>query len=360
MKISPPSRIYLAIIALAIATIGCRLAAGLLGNETTAPTPPGEAVSADITPTEAAPPTELPPTTAPPTEEPSLPEPTALPEATSPAEPLPTTGQEESCTDDVCVFTGYLSLLRPIGGEGRLAIDPSSRFGIYRPAREDSIRGVYFLNSTGTPVVAAADGKVIVAGDDSQSAYGRFRNTYGNLVIIQHKLPGFSGRIFTLYGHLSEVLVRVNDQVSAGERIGSVGGTGNVSGSTLLFEVRQGDNSYQSVRNPELWMAPLSDGSGQPQGAIAGRIVDADGNYVEISNIVIEELAGKKQPALDTFYTRTYTGKSLIGQGPFEENFAIGDLPPGPYQVTFSLNGFHQQEVEVVPGGITLVTFVLP
>lgn len=107
-------------------------------------------------------------------------------------------------------------------------------------------------------------------------------------------------------------------------------------------------------------MSPLLDEGGQTQGAIAGRIVDSDGNYIEISNVVIEQLSGPGQPALDTFYTRTYAGKSLIGQGPFEENFAFGDLPPGPYQVSFFLNSFQQQEVEVVPGGITLVTFVLP
>jgi murein DD-endopeptidase MepM/ murein hydrolase activator NlpD len=276
----------------------------------------------------------------------------------------PPTAESESlpsapCSDEVCIQAGYFLLQRPIGSDGRNTIDPTSRFGIYRSGPREANRGVYFLNSTGTPVLAAADGTVIVAGDDSQMPYGRYRNAYGNLVILKHDFPGFSQPVFTLYAHLSQVLVDVDDTVGAGEEIGLVGMSGDISGSVLYFEVRLGENSYQAARNPELWMELLPDESGQPQGAMAGRIMDENGKYINVANIILERLAGPGLPAIDQIYLRTYSGESLIGQDPLEENFAVGSLPAGEYQISFLMNGMQQKVVEVQPGKVTVVTFVL-
>lgn len=295
---------------------------------------------------------------------------TAAPELTEPAnaddeaptEAAPTeeapeeiAGVVEPCGEEVCLYDGWFLLERPIGPEGRNTIDHTSRFGTFRRGSE-AIRGVYFLNSTGTPVQAAADGVVVVAGDDSQMPYGRYRGAYGNLVILEHKLPGVSGPVFSLYGHLSEVSVEVDDQVQAGQEIGLVGSSGDISGSSLYFEVRYGDNTYQSARNPEMWLKPAAD---SPTGALAGRIVNSDGTFLTVQNIIIEQLAGPGQPAIDQFYIRTYGGESLYGLAPWGENFAMGGLPPGEYQISFLMNGMRQQVVEVTPDDIALVTFQL-
>ena len=135
--------------------------------------------------------------------------------------------------------------------------------------------------------------------------------------------------------------------------------SGNVSGSTLHFEVRQGENSLDSARNPDLWLAPLKDQDGQPSGALAGSIIDARGEYVEMKNIVLERLAGPGQPAVDQVYIQTYTDKDLIGQKPWGESFAVGELPPGEYQVSFWLDGMQQKVVQVEPGRLTVVNFQL-
>jgi murein DD-endopeptidase MepM/ murein hydrolase activator NlpD len=285
-------------------------------------------------------------------------QPTSTPEIASPTPPPAASPVEGiSCEAPVCVQPGSFLLARPIGPQGRNTLDPAARFGIYQRATRDANRGVSFLNSSGTPVLAAAGGVVVVAGDDSRNSYGSARGIYGNLVILEHSLGGFAGPVYTLYAHLSEVSVQVNDLVSSGQEIGKVGMSGSVPGSTLHFEVRLGENSYQAARNPELWLQPLADESGQPQGAIAGRIVDDDGRYLEVENIVIERLAGKGQPALDQFYVRTYSGESLVGQEPWQESFALGDLPAGEYQISFLYNGMQQMEVEVQAGQLTLVTF---
>ena len=76
----------------------------------------------------------------------------------------------------------------------------------------------------GTPIHAAASGRVIYAG---------WMEGYGNLVAIDH------GRgISTAYGHQSSVAVSNGETVSQGQVIGYVGCTGHCFGPHLHFEVR--------------------------------------------------------------------------------------------------------------------------
>lgn len=336
-----------------LVTVSCAFASQLLGGAAPAPSVSPIVITA----------TQIPPTTpeAAQISSPTPPPTTEQPAPTSTAPP-PTSEPEasiQSCTGDSCVYDGSFLLGRPIGSDGRNTIDTSYRFGIYDSQLKDVHRGVDFLNSSGTPVLAAGDGEVVVAGDDQKTLYGPIRNSYGNLVIIKHQLQGFSQPVFTLYAHLSQISVGVNDQVKAGDEIGLVGMTGSVPGSTLYFEVRLGENSYATARNPELWLVPLPDDTGQLQGALAGRILDPDGNYLKVPNIVVEHLSGPELPAMDRFYLRTYAEKRLIGQSPWQENFAAGGLPAGQYKISFLYNGMQQQVVEVQAGKITLVNFIV-
>ncbi len=75
----------------------------------------------------------------------------------------------------------------------------------------------------GAPVRATADGVV--------SHAGRFGD-YGKAVVIEHG-HGYS----TLYGHLSQVLVKEGQKVKAGDIIGRVGSTGRSTGAHLHYEV---------------------------------------------------------------------------------------------------------------------------
>jgi murein DD-endopeptidase MepM/ murein hydrolase activator NlpD len=344
--------IFLAGAVLFIVTVSCALTGNQSGGASTSPP---EATTALQGPTpesqsQAAPDSDS--ETAPPQAEPSEPQPAPSESASNPAP------QEQTCAEDTCVLPGHFVLSRPIGPDGRNTVVYADRFGSYRRATKDARHGATFLNSTGTPVLAAADGTVVIAGDDSKTAYGLNRNMYGNLVILQHDLPGVSDPVYTLYAHLSEISVKPKDQVQRGDQIGLVGMTGNVAGSSLLFEVRLGENSYAAARNPELWLEPLSDeDSGEVQGALAGRVLNSEGKYVSIPNILIERLAGPGQPAMDQIYLKTYAGQT--GLSPWAENFASGDMPAGEYQISFLMNGMHQREVTVEPGKLTLVTFEL-
>jgi murein DD-endopeptidase MepM/ murein hydrolase activator NlpD len=264
----------------------------------------------------------------------------------------------------MCVLE-FFSLERHIGSPGRLAVDPSYRFETSDHGKRDPHHGVEFLNSQGTPVLAAAGGEVVVAGDDLKTTYGYFPNMYGNLVVLQHDFPGVDEPVFTLYGHLFAVNVEVGDQVTAGDKIGEVGRTGSATGSHLHFEVRYGENTYAASRNPELWMQPLTGEDGQPMGALAGRLLDAQDNLLVLENIVIELLEGSGSPRVESrslppkaiYYLNTYSENKMVGLEPWEESFGIGDLPPGEYQVSFLANGMQQRTIQVEPGKLTLVTF---
>ena len=81
---------------------------------------------------------------------------------------------------------------------------------------------------TGSPVVAAAAGTVIYAGWKLSGA-----GSGGGIVVwISH-----GSGIYTTYNHLSREIVKVGQRVRAGQRVGSVGATGNATGPHLHFEV---------------------------------------------------------------------------------------------------------------------------
>lgn len=87
--------------------------------------------------------------------------------------------------------------------------------------------------SAGTPIHAAAAGKVIL------SRTGGWNGGYGNYVIVDH-----GNGIQTLYAHMSSTAAAVGDTVSAGEVIGYVGTTGEATGPHVHFEVRGARNPF--------------------------------------------------------------------------------------------------------------------
>jgi murein DD-endopeptidase MepM/ murein hydrolase activator NlpD len=276
----------------------------------------------------------------------------------------------------MCSYASPYFLKRPIAEPGNDGVDVTYRFGSTQGEMREPHHGVELLNSAGTPVLAAADGLVLVAGDDLEPTsergvwpitfYGPYSYFYGNLVVIEHEAPAglladaaeLPQPIFSLYAHLSEVLVEPGEPVVAGQQIGAVGLSGIAEGSHLHFEVRLGENTYDSVRNPELWLAPRADEDGQTLGGIAGRVVDSQGNPVTVtSGIVLQRLPdGPDAPHDLEFYTRAYEEAALIGQPPWEENFGIGDLPAGLYRISFAYHGVKEFLVEVRPGQLSVAT----
>lgn len=84
--------------------------------------------------------------------------------------------------------------------------------------------GLDFKGPVGTPILAAAKGKVVLAG---------FNGGYGNTIEIRH-----ANGLVTRYAHLSGLNVRQGQMVERGVQIGRMGSTGRSTGSHLHFEVR--------------------------------------------------------------------------------------------------------------------------
>lgn len=79
----------------------------------------------------------------------------------------------------------------------------------------------------GTPILAAADGTVVIA-----NGVDRWGGSYGYYVKLDH-----GGGLQTLYAHCSSICVTTGQQVQAGKVIGYVGSTGRSTGNHLHLEI---------------------------------------------------------------------------------------------------------------------------
>lgn len=113
-----------------------------------------------------------------------------------------------------------LPFYRPV--EGKML----SRFGLHRVFNGDTKSrhtGLDFRAWLGTPEHAIAAGKVVLA-DNFYYA--------GNSVWIDH-----GNGLMSMYGHMSKVLVKQGDMVTAGQKLGLSGATGRVTGAHLHLAV---------------------------------------------------------------------------------------------------------------------------
>lgn len=186
-----------------------------------------------------------------------------------------------------------------------------------------------FPNPIGTPVKSWKDGMVAVVR--------RLTTSYGNHIKINH--TDGSG---SLYAHLSKILVAVGDKVSAGQKIGEVGSTGNSTGPHLHFETTKGafaqgalgsDNS--SGFDPlgalkAAFAGPLKQASeiggglvGKIAGAIPGKVADT---LLEKAKTFPSELAGKVKGAAGTLRWQAVAADALIRTGQLPSPGNLGSL----------------------------------
>jgi murein DD-endopeptidase MepM/ murein hydrolase activator NlpD len=204
------------------------------------------------------------------------------------------------------------------------------------------------VSPSGTPILAAAEGTVFYAGSDFTTRFGPYANYYGNLVVLRHPFLSPDGQpVYTLYGHMDQVLVSSGQEVRQGDTIGTVGASGIALGPHLHFEVRLGTPlDYTATRNPELWLRPPDD-----YGVLAGRVSDLSGATIRGIDVVIRSRAL-------TQTVQTYAAGAINSDDVLNENFALGNLPPGEY--TVAVRGAEGRErvsrrVSILPGQVTWV-----
>ncbi len=120
--------------------------------------------------------------------------------------------------------------------------------------------GADFACDSGSKVVAAEDGEVIVSTDIrcngcSNSYHGGGYCSYGRYIVIAHDKRDASGNcVYTLYAHNSQRLVSEHQRVKKGQQIAVSGSTGNSSGPHCHFEVRTPGAKYSDCVNPALYL----------------------------------------------------------------------------------------------------------
>ncbi len=245
----------------------------------------------------------------------------------------------------------HLFLQRPVPASGPTWTDKSYPYGSTRGGSLRPHAGVEFIVPTGTPVLAVAPGVVVAAGDDSAVPFGPQTNFYGNLVIIQLDNGDTAAPLFALYGHLSELHVDVGQRVATGDVLGLSGASGIADGPHLHFELRLGVNSYETTRNPLLWLLPLNG-----TGVVAGRVTGPGGELLHEAPVALIREDG---PAPHTA-TTSYALGEPNADGTIRENFVLDDVAPGFYQAIVDTGTRrYSTDLWVYPGRVNWVEIVV-
>jgi hypothetical protein len=142
---------------------------------------------------------------------------------------------DEGAHDDLGVVEGDLTVASPVPGRG--IGTPFGKKGDLWAAGYHT--GDDYPAPRGERVVSTRDGRVVSAG----------WNTYGSAYGLQVMVD--SGSIRHLYAHLSGINVRAGDTIKQGDRIGSVGDSGNAFGTHLHYEERGSPYGYWDHRKPQ-------------------------------------------------------------------------------------------------------------
>ncbi len=267
-------------------------------------------------------------------------EPSATPQPTFTPPALPGTSGNE-----------HYWLRRPVPEGGTVWTDKAYPYGSTRNRTLRPHHGVEFYVPTGTPVLAAASGTVVAAGSDSETIVGPHANFYGNVVVIQLDAALEGQPVYNLYGHLSEIFVSEGQRVDAEQVIAYSGATGVADGAHLHFEVRLGANTYESTRNPLLWLYPFPE-----HGTVAGRVTWPTGETVNEVAVYLRRIDAPSRYAATTTYARG----DVNPDDNWQENFALDDVIAGYYEVEVR-NGSkkYRTEVWVYPYQTSFVEIVL-
>ena len=132
---------------------------------------------------------------------------------------------------------GDISFTWPCPSSSRITSEFGSRSSPTEGASSNH-QGIDIGASTGSNIVAAADGEVVVS---------TYSYSAGNYVMINH-----GGGVYTVYMHASKLLASVGDNVKKGQTIAKVGSTGYSTGPHLHFGIRV-NGTYV---NPRQYVSP--------------------------------------------------------------------------------------------------------
>lgn len=135
--------------------------------------------------------------------------------------------------------------------------------------------GVDYVAKAGTPIRAAASGKVVFAG---------VRGGYGKVVEIAHE-----GGLKTLYAHMQSIHTRLGAYVKSGTIIGRVGSTGMSTGPHLHFGVYKFNQPINPLGRIRTAKSELSGKEKKEFLALAKDYADAIDSVLESSDFTSQQ-----------------------------------------------------------------------
>ena len=146
---------------------------------------------------------------------------------TAPASTAKTTTSKKTTTQTTKAATTTKNITIPKSAQSKRFDRPASGKMIQGCSSTENAHneGINIAGKIGDPIKAADSGQVVYAGNELKG--------YGNLMLIKHK----DGWI-TAYAHNDKLLVKKGAQVARGQKIATMGKTGNVKTPQLHFEVR--------------------------------------------------------------------------------------------------------------------------
>lgn len=244
----------------------------------------------------------------------------------------------------------HFYFVRPYQPDNDFWLAKEYRYGVNKIVSENTHTGIDIELLMNTPVLASGSGTIVWAGWGLLSKDPRYKgDAFGLAVSIEHDF-GYQGQpLYTIYAHNNEVLVELGDHVEAGDVIALSGNTGFSNSPHVHFEVRIGENNVYEAYNPELWISPE-----MGNGVLLGRVTTTFGNILFDHEIFIRNL-----DTGDFLYAKTYSSMGFINRDPyFQENFAMGDIPAGSYEIIISYYGYnHLGFIDIQPGALNYIHF---
>ena len=148
----------------------------------------------------------------------------------APKTTIPNKNNSQNLSNNEEISNPKTQFLRPVKGKIINKYNPNS------DKRKN--QGIDFQVLPGSHVYAVSDGRVALVTDNTEN--------FGKIVLIRHE-----DNLISIYGRVAEVLVKKNEPVKKGQKIGSmVGRTKDGQNFTILhFEIRKGTKSV----NPETY-----------------------------------------------------------------------------------------------------------
>jgi murein DD-endopeptidase MepM/ murein hydrolase activator NlpD len=242
----------------------------------------------------------------------------------------------------------HFYFIRPLKVDSVNWPQPDYRYGYIFPGKSAVHTGVDIVSQLNKPVLAAGEGKVVFTGYGLLNGAGDDTDPYGLAVMIRHTFSFDGYTIYSVYAHLSKIQVNTGKWVATGDEIGLIGMTGITSGPHVHFEIRIENSEGDKIQNPELWLVPPVG-----YGVLAGRIENNYGTLMTTKEVWINSIdTGKNRTVF------TYAPKTNQVDDYYQENFALGDLPAGAYDISTYYNGMlYHGLITISPGAVNYVQF---